>query len=88
MAQTQEQAAAESYAAVEAALRAAAGQAQASGDAKTAGGAEAAGDQKPIALTAVFTAWRRGVKALVGEAWPLPRASWLQSGRCSFCWAH
>ncbi len=67
MAQTQEQAAAESYAAVEAALRAAARQAQASGDAKTAGSADAAGDQKTIALTAVFTAWRRGVKALVGD---------------------
>ena len=65
MAKQAKQAAAESYAAMEEALRAAAEQSDSDTDAKPAGAAD--GEEKPVALTAVFSAWRRGVKALLGD---------------------
>lgn len=67
MPQQQEQAAIESYAAIEAALRQAAEQADASREQKPAGETHADDAENPVALTAVFSTWRRGVKALLGD---------------------
>ncbi len=67
--QQQEQAAAEAYIAIEAALRAAAEYSAVNGEraGKAAIDGDIDGDEKPIVLTAVFSAWRCGVKALLGD---------------------
>ena len=61
--QQQEQAAAESYAAIAAAMRAA----EPGRDSGDQPKETVDNDDPPVALTAVFAAWRRGIKALAGD---------------------